>query len=723
MKKILFILFSFISIYSFGQGVPLTAPLVRAASSDTYNLGYDSLFTGGLKILHDTTERNYLLTNTPLVFNTGSWVYTNADSSMWKLDSSRLLVGLPVWVLQWKGIPGSLIGFQQSILNNPNMTQDLSVNNNGHSFDIGGQGYNGYWDLHGDTSFSNFNSGGWLRNKQPFEADLYLNDTASQLHYVLYDSVSTPSNVHIDMQASVDTNGFHVTLNPSKTVSVVTTPLLVDPYARVHILTDSLSAPPNYVGIDNKGIIHKYAAPTSLPTTSGLQWVISNNNNLNQPDTIISTISASAIETRALTLISSFSIGADSITVGALNIKAPTLTSAGHTGLSSYSLRTDGNIISNSTFVGNGLSTTPGGLQVHNMFPISDVSTGIANPINIRQSSHNGSAVVGLNTIKSLLHNFDSINISANADYNSFDHDGNVVLGGGRVFAYGDRVTTATLTGGAIYASNGSLLNSCNGCYAFDGEGTALSKFGGALLIAATTGNGYINLATQSVAPSTPSSSINLYSGVTNKINWVKPDGTSHVVADSADVAYSAGYTLQVGYSSFSTPTTYINAALANKVPSVIDVFIGRPLIWHVEYDTITGGGVLLEGGITAHSGDYFNITVGGPPLFSGAPVIPPNNISVSAYTLALSDAGEVVNQSYSSPNTITVPPQSSVAYPIGTQITVIQQGTGQIQFLAGSGVTINSAYGMLKTQTQYSGATLHKESANTWTLTGQLIN
>ena len=97
-------------------------------------------------------------------------------------------------------------------------------------------------------------------------------------------------------------------------------------------------------------------------------------------------------------------------------------------------------------------------------------------------------------------------------------------------------------------------------------------------------------------------------------------------------------------------------------------------------------------------------------------------NTQTASYTLAISDANGIVRQNVGSANNLTVPPNSSVAFPIGTQITIINAGVGQTAFVAGSGVTINSADGALKLRVQYSAATLIQIAIDTWLLTGDII-
>jgi len=101
-------------------------------------------------------------------------------------------------------------------------------------------------------------------------------------------------------------------------------------------------------------------------------------------------------------------------------------------------------------------------------------------------------------------------------------------------------------------------------------------------------------------------------------------------------------------------------------------------------------------------------------------------NLAINAqtgttYTLVLADQTKIVEMNNASANTLTVPPNSSVAYPTGTQIIVLQTGAGQTSIAAGSGVTINSASSKLKLTGQWSACTLIKRATNTWVLVGDI--
>ena len=97
------------------------------------------------------------------------------------------------------------------------------------------------------------------------------------------------------------------------------------------------------------------------------------------------------------------------------------------------------------------------------------------------------------------------------------------------------------------------------------------------------------------------------------------------------------------------------------------------------------------------------------------------NEQTGTSYTLVLTDAGKLIETNNASANTLTVPPNSSVALPVGTQILVLQTGAGQTTLAAGSGVTVNSKDGNLKLSAQWCAATLIKRATDVWVVVGDL--
>lgn len=95
-------------------------------------------------------------------------------------------------------------------------------------------------------------------------------------------------------------------------------------------------------------------------------------------------------------------------------------------------------------------------------------------------------------------------------------------------------------------------------------------------------------------------------------------------------------------------------------------------------------------------------------------------NPQTDSYTLVLTDAGKQVDMNKPSAVHVTVPPNSSVAFPVGTEILIVQVGTGAVDLVAGSGVTINTQYG-LKLTGRWAAALLVKRATDTWLAVGAL--
>ena len=96
-------------------------------------------------------------------------------------------------------------------------------------------------------------------------------------------------------------------------------------------------------------------------------------------------------------------------------------------------------------------------------------------------------------------------------------------------------------------------------------------------------------------------------------------------------------------------------------------------------------------------------------------------NAQTATYTAVLTDDGKLCTMSNASANNFTVPPNSSVAFGIGTQLNIAQLGAGQTTIVAGAGVTLNSAGSKLKLNAQYAVATCVKTDTNTWFVVGNL--
>ena len=95
--------------------------------------------------------------------------------------------------------------------------------------------------------------------------------------------------------------------------------------------------------------------------------------------------------------------------------------------------------------------------------------------------------------------------------------------------------------------------------------------------------------------------------------------------------------------------------------------------------------------------------------------------VTAASTTAVLADDGKLVTMSNASANTFTIPPNSAVAFGIGTQINIAMLGAGQTSVVAGAGVTLNSAGSKLKLDSQYAVCTCVKTDTNEWFVVGNL--
>ncbi len=105
-----------------------------------------------------------------------------------------------------------------------------------------------------------------------------------------------------------------------------------------------------------------------------------------------------------------------------------------------------------------------------------------------------------------------------------------------------------------------------------------------------------------------------------------------------------------------------------------------------------------------------------------GSSLVLSNTQTGTAYTLVLGDASKAVEMNNAAANTVTVPPNSSVAFPIGTVIEIYQLGAGATTIVAGTGVTLRLPTGLTaQLRGQNATATIRKGNTDAWRLAGDL--
>lgn len=118
------------------------------------------------------------------------------------------------------------------------------------------------------------------------------------------------------------------------------------------------------------------------------------------------------------------------------------------------------------------------------------------------------------------------------------------------------------------------------------------------------------------------------------------------------------------------------------------------------------------------------NKTLTTPTLTSPLINLNINTQTGTTYTTVLADNGKLITLSNASGITATIPPNSSVAYPVGAQLNFTQLGAGQVTFAGGAGVTIVSTGATAsapKLRAQYSIATAIQTSVDNWLVAGDI--
>jgi len=174
-----------------------------------------------------------------------------------------------------------------------------------------------------------------------------------------------------------------------------------------------------------------------------------------------------------------------------------------------------------------------------------------------------------------------------------------------------------------------------------------------------------------------------------------------------------------------STAWNSLSYAVTGALGTVTSVTAGTGL----SGGTITGSGTIaIDSTVATLTGTQTltNKTLTTPTLDD-----PKINLAFDAqtgttYTTVLNDNGQIVTMNNASANTLSIPTNASVAYPIGTQINVLQIGAGQttIQAVTSGTTTILSTGATAaapKIRARYGMATCIKAATDTWYVVGDI--
>ena len=90
--------------------------------------------------------------------------------------------------------------------------------------------------------------------------------------------------------------------------------------------------------------------------------------------------------------------------------------------------------------------------------------------------------------------------------------------------------------------------------------------------------------------------------------------------------------------------------------------------------------------------------------------------------TLIASDASALLqSNTVGGTQTVTIPPNSDVPFPIGTQLSLEQKNTAVLDIAAGGGVTIDSRGALLILNGQFAVASIVQDEIDNWILFGDL--
>lgn len=121
-------------------------------------------------------------------------------------------------------------------------------------------------------------------------------------------------------------------------------------------------------------------------------------------------------------------------------------------------------------------------------------------------------------------------------------------------------------------------------------------------------------------------------------------------------------------------------------------------------------------------AGDAALLNRGGNPAMVDITKLHENAQTGTSYTLALTDAAHFVTMDNGSANTLTIPANATVAFPVGTVIIVGQKGAGTTTIDATTGVTLNGVSGgQGDISAQWATVMLRKTATDTWEAWGSI--
>jgi hypothetical protein len=322
-----------------------------------------------------------------------------------------------------------------------------------------------------------------------------------------------------------------------------------------------------------------------------------------------------------------------------------------------------------------------------------------------------------------------------------------VGLGGGSIgtnVAVGNRALWVNTTGGqntalgkaSLYSNTTGGNNTSVGTGSMQGNTTGSSN----IALGTNAGNAITTGSNNVIIGSSTGSSI---ATLSNYILLADGSGNERLRVDNngnVGIGTTApSSTLQISKTDTSTSGTALPGLQITPTYNQTSIAAATDLLIN-RIQTAIGSGLqrLLDaqvGGVSKFSVDNAgNVTAAGSINLGGAVSVAnggtagtgaTNAQTSTSYTTILGDAGNLITMNNASASTLTIPPNSSVAYSLGTVLCVQQIGAGAVTLTQGGGVIFTSTCSAPSAPVFYAQNALMcamQTSANTWAITGNCL-
>lgn len=372
-----------------------------------------------------------------------------------------------------------------------------------------------------------------------------------------------------------------------------------------------------------------------------------------------------------------------------------------HSGSNTWTFGNDGNLVTPG-LTGTYIKSAPGGYM--GLAAMNDGGDQPAQLVSINSNSGLGTTAISAYANNAII----QANINGDIKSWNFDNAGNLTLPGNTFAVNYANGTQVPLGGGTPAGSNNEIQFNSNGAFGASANYTFTDTVGGGSV---EVGNELLLLGNGTI--STASNNLNIQPAgnlvVTSSIyNWTFDiAGNLTLPGNTFAVNYANGSQASAplvdvlntnGLTTVFYPTFVENRTDGQIVRADVD------LSYRSDTNTLTVGNI--TGNTNGYTLGYLNIP----------------QISASNTTLALTDAGKHYYSTTAGNLTLTIPLNSSVAFPTGTAVSIVVQAAGNVLVNAAAGVTLymagSSSAGNRVVGT-YGMATLMKVASDTWFING----